>query len=510
MLPLALVTGGAKGLVITAVNSLAAAHGAVPGQSLADARAAYPALRTRPAEFTCDVAALVELARWAGRYGASRNTEGADGLWIDITGIAHLFGGEAALLSDLHQRLSAAGFSPRLGLADTAAAAWALARFGAEDAITIAPPGATKAALDALPVEALQLTQAAVVLLKRLGLYRISQLHGLPRAALARRFRDLGTTGRGRTAEACADTVVLRLDQALGAIREPRRPLGAIPVRLVRHVYTEPLIVAAGIERAMATAVAELCALLEAAGEGARQLCLTLYRTDGTSAEVAIGTAGATRDGRHLTRLLAEKLGAAALDLGFGVDVVTLEGAAVEPLAAVQGGLGARSNTQDCKGEGMGLAQLVDRLSNRLGPECVYRIARNPSHIPEQADRRIAVFAAEASAAPLAGRTAPRPAFLLPMPEPITVTAEVPEGPPRRFQWRRSGHRIVKAGGPERIERAWWQTLGRTPARLSSRPRDYYRVEDDRGGRYWVFREGLYDRDTDEGAPTWYLHGLFA
>jgi protein ImuB len=505
--PLALVEGGAKGLRITAVNEAAAAVGVAPGQSLADARAALPALRTRPAEPARDAATLLDLARWAGRYGPARNVDGGDGLWVDIAGVDHLYGGEARLLDDCRRRLTTAGFSVRLGLADTAAAAWALARFGnAPAGPAIAPPDATRAMLAALPVEALRLTPQSVLLLRRLGLYRIGQLYPLPRASLAQRFRDCHGRARGSASAAAglADAVVLRLDQALGMIREPRRPLAALPDRLVRQVFAEPLIAAAGLETAIATAIEQLCGLLSDAGEGVRRLRLCLYRTDGTSAGVDIGTSSPSRDSRHLGRLLAEKL--TTLDLGFGVDVVTLEAAAVEPLGATQVGLGARPRRAGAQG----VAQLLDRLANRAGDIVIYRLAARQSHIPEQAQRAVpALTAATGVAVPLPGCLPPRPPFLLTPPEPIVVVAEVPEGPPRRFQWRRALHRVLRAEGPERIEPAWWQAIGAEQSSDAMRPRDYYRVEDDRGGRYWVFREGRYDRDSEAGPPVWYVHGLF-
>ncbi len=503
--PFALVEAGTHGVRIAAVNGAAAAAGIVPGQSLADARAALPSLRTRPAERRRDAAALEGLARWAGRYGPSRNTEGPDGLWVDISGVAHLFGGEAALLADVHDRLADAGYSARLGLADTAAAAWALARFGrTASPATVAPAGETNVALADLAVEALRLTPATVVLLKRLGLYRIGELYGLPRASLARRFRDLRGPSRRASPGELADGVVLRLDQALGAIREPRRPMLPVPCRLVRQVFVEPLIASAGIETAVTIAIRDLCALLAEVGEGARQVRLAFYRTDGSDAEIIIGTSSPSRDERHIGRLFAEKLG--AIDLGFGVDVVTLEGVVVEPLDAVQAGLGAKPQQQGAQG----LAQLIDRLSNRVSAAAVHRVAARASHIPEQADMIVPALGPpiDAAASPRA-MLALRPPFLLGRPEAIEAIAEVPEGPPRRFRWRRAGHRIVKAEGPERIEPAWWRTIAAEPATQPSRPRDYYRVEDDQGGRYWVFREGLYDRDGEAGKPVWYLHGLF-
>ncbi len=501
--PLALVESGPRGLLVTAVNEVAAAAGVVPGQPLADARASLPSLRTRPAERDRDAATLEGLARWAGRYGPSRNVEGSDGLWVDIDGVAHLFGGEAALLADCRRRLADAGFSARLGLADTTAAAWALARYGrCASPAAIAAAGRSDEALAELPVEALRLTQPTVILLRRLGLYRIGQLYRLPRASLARRFRDLRAAGR--IANELADGVILRLDQALGEIRDPRSPMAPLPCRLVRQVFAEPLIAQAGLQAAMTDTITRLSGMLASVGEGARQLRLTFYRTDGTSVAIGVGTSSPCRDARHIGRLFAEKLD--AVDAGFGVDVVTLEGVLVERLDAVQSGLAARRGDQG----GQGLAELVDRLSNRVGAAAIHRVVPRQRHLPEQADIVVpALAAATVAATGPCAVPAPRPPLLLGRPEPIEVIAEVPEGPPRRFLWRRARHRIVKSEGPERIEPAWWQALGPEAPAAALRPRDYYRIEDDRGGRFWVFREGLYDRGTAAVSPGWYVHGVF-
>ena len=503
--PFALVESGTHGIVVTAVNGSAATSGVAPGQSLADARAALPSLRTKTAERERDRVALEELARWAGRYGPSRNVEADDGFWIDVSGVAHLFGGEAALLADLRQRLSAASFMCRLGLADTGAAASALARFGQDASnITIAAENDMKSALQDLPVEALRLTAQTVLLLKRLGLYRIGQLYGLPRASLARRFRDVGGRDRAGNKSELADAVVMRLDQALGLLREPRRPLMPLPCRIARQSFAEPLVTSTGIEAAIASITTSLCATLEEAGEGARQLRLMLYRSDGTCAVIGIGTSSPSRDEAHMRSLLLEKAG--GIDLGFGVDAVSLDALMVDHLTGSQAALGAKP----ARSGAQGLAQLIDRLTNRVGASSIYRIQARQSHIPEQADVRLSVFAAAETTPVVSAAPKPeRPPFLLGRPEPITVVAEVPEGPPRQFLWRRAGHRIVKAEGPERIAPAWWQSIGAPPDTSVPRLRDYYRIEDDRGGRYWVFREGFYGGDSDDRPPGWFVHGLF-
>ncbi len=510
--PFALVETGARGILIAAVDPLARSEGIRPGQSLADARAAFPSLSTRRIERRKDRAALLALARWSSRYGPARNTDGENGLWIDVTGVAHLFGGEHRLMADLADRLRAFGLTARAGLADTVAAAAALARFAPLEAkgFAIAPAGRMQDALARLPVEALGLEDEAVLLLKRLGLRRIGQLYDLPRAALARRFQALGKARRRTTDPAgMAGTVLTRLDAALGRTPEARYALAETPQPLARRIFSEPLMSSEGIESAVAQLAADLCRMLDRSGEGARRLRLCLYRVDGTVAEARAGTSRPCREPHHLLQLLAPKI--SGLDAGFGIDAVTLAATGLEPLDPEQAALAAGLE-QDARADP---ALVIDRLANRLGAERVFRLAPCGSHIPERAEVRVPALAAKArpgTSPP--GQTAPRPCgaivrppLLFATPEPITALAEVPEGPPARFTWRRVSHTVARAEGPERIEPEWWRTLGSTAR--PPRPRDYYRIEDDRGGRYWVFREGLYDRDPEAGSPVWYMHGLF-
>lgn len=501
--PLALVAEESRGERVSAVNPRARRDGIRPGMALADARAMLPALMTRPAEPVADRALLMRLARWSGRYGPARNREGPDGLWIDVTGVAHLFArrdapengtdalprGERALCADLARRLAAAGLSARIGLADTPGAAHALARFADAD-IAIAPPGTTAPALAALPVEALRLAPEAVLLLRRLGLARIGALYDLPRAALERRFRDTRlVTG-----------VRARLDQALGCAAEPRRPLAEPPVLSARQCHAEPLIAAAAIEAHVRQLADEFAQRLAAAGLGLRRLVLSLYRTDATVATLTAGTSRACRDADHIYHLIADKL--PAIDAGFGIDALVLDAAAVERLEAAQVALGPTPGTA----EG-GADRLVDRLANRLGPQRVQRLLLHDSHLPERAARAVPALLADGAERYVGRVRPPRPPWLLAPPEPIAVMAEVPEGAPLHFTWRRRMRRIVKAEGPERIAPEWWRALA--PAPHSPRVRDYYRLEDEAGGRYWVFRAGRYDmEDEAERPPAWYVHGV--
>ncbi len=483
---LALVAAGSHGIRITAVNACAAAEGVRVGQALADARAGLPCLLSRAAEPDRDRTALLKLARWCGRYGPNRNADGEDGLWIDVTGVAHLYGGEERLIADLLARLARFGLTVRAGLADTLGAAHALARFAASPAI--APAGETEARLAALPVEALRLDAQTVLLLRRLGLKRIGQLFCLPRPALERRFRSAKT----------AEAVLRRLDQALGMRCEPAPPLVEPPALIVQRCFADPLIAHAGIEVETARLAEELCAHLNARNLGARAIALALYRADGTTAEARVGLSFPSREPAHLTALLDEKM--QHLDAGFGIDALALSALRVEACAPEQVALGPQLGDRRA-GDPSGL---IDRLANRLGSARVSRLQPRASHVPERAQACVAALsdrpAASEDVMPV---RPPRPPFLLASPEPIRVIAEVPEGPPARFTWRRVERRVARAQGPERIAPEWWREIGLK----TSRTRDYYRIEDEGGAGYWVFREGLYR--AEEEAPTWFLHGLF-
>ena len=466
---------------------------------------------------------------------------------LTLPGWAHLFGGEEQLGRDVIRRLKCAGYRARVGIADTLAAAFALARFArgepaaqvfskrftsqpkkpgletvkTEPHVAIAPAGATASSLSLLPVEALRLEAQTVVLLRRLGLRCIGQLYDIPRQVLARRFRELKTkkTGKdhrvagtsGARAE-LAQAVVMRLDQVLGRLSDPRRPLSEPPVFMARQAYPELLITAEGIETACQDLAKTLCADLAAVGKGARRLRFSLYRADGSIADALIGTAQPCRTPRHMCELFRDKL--AKLDAGFGVDMIALEALEVETMGEAQSQL-ATSGVMDAETMRLQQSALIDRLANRLGRDTVFRLEAAESYIPERAQRRTAQFANTlshcASSAP-----SHRPPFLFSPPELISVIAEVPEGAPARFIWRRAVHRIVKAEGPERIAAEWWQWLADSAARgdeeglaIRARIRDYYCLEDECGAAYWVFRAGLYQREIEDGAPAWYVHGLF-
>lgn len=492
--------------------------GLTPGLSLADARAQVPALDTTPADPAADVRALTRLARWAGRYTPWTAVDASApedagipgaGLWLDVTGCAHLFGGEDALLADLSRRLDAAGYTARAGLAATPGAAWALARFSAAKQTSSRPSsgpwqaitaGTEKDNLARLPMAALRLPGETTEALARLGLRRIGDLYPLTRASLALRFG----------LESC-----LRLDQALGDRDEPLSPLSPPPLFQARLNFPEPIGRADDIALALDRLLEALTPSLSRAGKGARRLDFTLFRVDGTTASVSVGTGRATRDAAHLTGLFRDKLN--GLDPGFGIETALLAARTVDPLPPGQDILPATTSTEGPHGN---LDRLIDRLANRLGPGGVVALHPRASHLPERAQELGPPDRGKPLPAPTtAPVTAPRPIHLLPQPEPVDALTPAILGPPAAFRWRQRQHRVVHADGPERIAPEWWRDLlgpGNGPGGApdgdpdagadEAETRDYYRVEDETGARFWLFRTG---RLLPGRAPQWFLHGVF-
>ncbi|CFX06563.1 Protein ImuB [Candidatus Filomicrobium marinum] len=492
--PFALVCKDASGVRISAPNAIARKGGVSEGMRLTDARALLPTLVTEIRDFEAEARALQGLANWCRRYAPVVSVDGVDGLWIDITGAAHLCGGEDALLSDLGKRLRTIGFASRLGLADTPGAAWAIARFhGGREAQSV-PSGDVKTALSLLPLAALRLDPDVLLLLRRFGFKTIGALCEIPRASLYRRF-PAGEAG---------EAVLHRLDQVLGLASEPIVPLQAAPDYFERISFPDPILATESFYRGLHELLCRLCRRMEMDHKGATRLTFAAYHADGGVSQVSIATARPSRDAKHLELLFRDRI--ETLNPGFGVDVLILSADAVARLGTDQLSLSRGAAMERAR---VDVSSLVDRLSNRLGAGSVQRILLHESHIPERAEIRVPALRGGASAVTRCPSKPPRPFRLLARPEVVQVLAEVPEGPPLRFTWRRVAHRVVRAEGPERIGPEWWdQSFGPV-----HRTRDYYRVEDDRGRRFWLFREGLY-RDQgsskEEPLPTWHMHGLFA
>jgi protein ImuB len=476
--PVVLTVEGTHGPIIHAVTTAAAERGARPGARLTDARAIDPALVALPADPAGDAALVERLAAWAERWSPLVEIDG-DGLRLDVSGVAHLFGGEEGLSGDIRMRFASLDLTARIAIAPTTGAAWALARYspsphcgegGRDLAEAIAP----------LPVAALRLAPDVVRTLERLGLKTIGALMAMPRLALARRFRG-------------ADNVVDALDRMMGRKDEPLTAAPADPPPCAALRLEEPATHPEAAAQALARLIPKLVRQLERKRLGARRLSLTGFRVDGSVAEASVATTIASREPKHLARLLADK--AAVLNPEFGFDAFALTADWTESLDAAQDSL-----VEEPSGE-RDIARLVDRLTVKLGPRAVLRPEARESHLPERAS---GWAAAVSSSLPLkaVGAELSRPPRLLDRPEAIDVIYATPEGVPRRFMWRRAVHDIARVEGPERIAPEWW----RSPS--SARLRDYYRVEDGDGRRYWIYREGVIG-DGRGGLPNWFIHGLF-
>ncbi len=475
-LPEPLVLGTRRGSrrEVAACSAAAAALGIRPGEPLAAACARVPGLQVAEAEPEADRAALTRLARWMqARISPLVALDPPDGLWLESAGASHLFGGEQRLLQRLLARLAASGITARAGLAETAGAAHALARF-APGACTIAPPHTTAEAIAPLPVAALRLQAGEAQALARLGIASIGDLLALPRAALGRRF---------------GLALLRRLDQALGQAGEPLDHLPHETARAAAIMLAEPVAHAAALHGLIDRLAPQLARLLERRGEGARALDLLFHRIDGTIAALRAGTAAPTREPAHIARLL--HLLVEDVDPGFGIEMAVLACPRAAPLAPRQLGTGPDPAT---------LAEVADRLSARLGPGAVFRVAPRPGAFPE------ATVAHAPPGHPAAGswpRHLPRPTRLLDPPERIEAIAMLPDRPPAAFRWRGRRHRVRAADGPERMHAAWWEA-GADPNAV----RDYFTVELEDGTRLWLYRSGD-GEDPDSGDFGWHVQGLF-
>lgn len=463
---------------------------------LSDARALLPALVTEVSDPAADAARLNKLADWCQRYTPTVSVDGDDGLWLDITGAAHLHGGEVGLLEDLTRRLKALHLSHQLGLAETPGAAWAIARFSTSPSLSERSVAPRKSAqmLARLPLAALRLEDTPLYLLNRFGLKTIGDLLQLPRASLKRRFPS----------KEIAESVVQRLDQALGILAEPLVPLRPVPLYSEQISSPEPILETESFRRGLDQLLQRLCRRLEQDLKGATALTFTAYHGDGGTSHIAIATARASRDAGHLMGLFRDKI--ETINPGFGVDHLVLYVTRAENLDIDQ--LSLKSGTSE-GGDEAHLDYLVDRLSSRLGAGAVQRCIAYESHIPERAETRVSALhartlRAQPSGVDMSCHKSPRPMRLLAQPERVEVITEVPEGAPKRFTWRRVAHHVIRAEGPERIAPEWWRQTRATPHRT----RDYYRVETDKGQCFWLFRAGLYDRDNH--LPTWHMHGFFS
>jgi protein ImuB len=477
-MPMVLTVEGTHGPVIYAANRTARTVGVQTGARVVDMRAICPELQTDYANQAGDKAALERLVLWARRWCPWTASDGADGLILDTTGSAHLFGGENAMLIEMETQFSLLGLTSRLAIAPTRGTAWALARFG--PVRSICAKGEIAQKLTPLPINGLRLNAETVLLLQRLGLKKIGALMNVPRLSLTRRFVKAALTANP----------MMRLDQALGKLAEPVASVDAKPRFSMQSRLPEPILDPAPYLPQLCD---NLCDALQKAGMGCRCLHLTVYRTDGDVSHIDVATAASTRDPVHLHSLFRDKL--ERINPGFGFDLITLTAGSIEVLQTVQTQLDGEAHSE------LQLTQLLDRLTTKFGTRAVSCPVAYESHIPERAQGRIRNFASPPTHT--AALIKQRPLKLLDTPEEVSVLYAVPEGPPAQFIWRRQTHRVTRYSGPERIAPEWWKDQPGT------RLRDYFKIEDQTGRRIWLYREGLHE-DGRGGDPRWFIHGMFA
>ena len=464
--------------LIAAACPEARALGIAPGMTLAKARVLVRGLDVRPADHAGDAAWLERLGLFAARRWTPRAAlSGPDGLWLDLSGVAHLFGGEAQMCRRILAFCRRLGFGARIAVARTAGAAHALARFGGEP-LLLCPPGSEADLLAPMPLAALRLDEDALSAASRLGLERVGELIAMPRAPLQRRF---------------GEALLTRLDQALGRASEPFEPIVPEEPRSILLRFMEPIASAEAIAEASGEAVRRLVPLLAEAGLGVRRLVLLCQRVDNDVQAVLVSLARATRDGAHLHALLCGKI--ETIEPGFGIERLRLVAARVEPLGArpIEGEMAGARPAPD-------LATLIDRLAARLGARRIHRLGAVESDLPERSVRAL-----DPLAPPESWPDWPRPVRLLHPPEPVEgVLAPLPDGAPARFRWRGRSYKVAAADGPERLYGEWWRHKKEQAA-----VRDYFQVEDQEGARFWLFRNGD-GEDHTTGDLSWHMHGLFA
>ncbi|MVT07847.1 DNA polymerase Y family protein [Chitinophaga sp. ysch24] len=462
-------------MVISATNIEAEKRGISAGMAVADARAMVPSLEVQDDSPDLAVRLLRKWAEWCIRYTPFVCIDGEDGLILDITGCAHLWDGERPYLKEIITRIRAMGYDARGAIASTIGTAWAVSRYG-----TITPiiePGNELTAIAPLPPASLRLNSIIIEKLHKLGLSEVGSFMTIQRPALRRRF---GTE------------LLLRLDQASGMQQEIVIPVFLPEQYFERLPCLEPIRTRTGIEIAVQRLLEALCQRLQAEGKGLRKAILKGYRIDGEIIQACIGTNRPSHHIKHLFHLFEPEIGKLCPELG--IELFILEAPIVEDAISRQEAFwnAATGSPGDVK-----VAELLDRITSRLGADAIHRYLPDQHHWPERSVCTASSLEEQGTITWPEDRL--RPILLLSSPELIQVTAPIPDYPPMLFIYRGKVHRISKADGPERIEREWWQEQGDH--------RDYYRVEDEQGKRYWVFRSGHY---SDDQQPDWFIHGFFA
>ncbi|MEO6327293.1 MAG: DNA polymerase Y family protein [Ginsengibacter sp.] len=461
-------------MIVTAASVLAQKNGVETGMVLADARAIISSLQFFDDKPQLPAKLLNGIAHWCIRYSPVVAIDLPDGLILDATGCAHLWGGEKQYLTDIFKRLKSFGYNVSIAIADTVGAAWAIARFGHDSFIV--ETGQQTAALLSLPSAALRLEAETVERLEKLGLRHINNFISMPRSALRRRF---------------GQHLLMRLDQAMGYEEEIIQPVFPLNPYHERLPCMEPIVTATGIEIALRRLLDTLCQRLQQEEKGLRQAWFKGYRVDGKIEKIEIGTNRPSRNSNHLFKLFEIKI--ESIEPALGIELFTLEASKVEDLSAVQEKLWNYPGGLD----DVGLSELLDRIGGKLGANHIQRYVPDEHYWPERSFKPASSINEKLQTAWKIDK--PRPLQLLPEPEAIEVTAPIPDYPPMNFRYKGKLHKVSKADGPERIEQEWWLQEGQH--------RDYYYVEDEEGYRYWLFRSGHYDAAK---SYKWFIHGFFA
>jgi protein ImuB len=458
-------------MIITAVNAIAEQQGITRGMALADARAMIPSLQVLDDKPDLSDKLLNRLAEWCIRFTPVVAKDPPDGLVLDATGCSHLWGGDIPYLQNIINKLYIRGYHVHAAMADTIGVAWGVARFG--NTIVIERSKHIDALLH-LPPQALRLEPEVVERLHKLGLHQVKQFIRMPRTSLRRRF---------------GNHFMMRLVQALGQLDELLQPIEVPELYHERLPCLEPIVTAPGIEIALQQLLEKLCARLQREQKGLRKAILKCYRVDGKTEQVSIGTHLPSHHVEHLFKLFQLKL--ATIEPSLGIELFILEAPVVEDhypqQEAMWQGTGGLHDVR--------LSELIDRLANKIGIHTIHRYLPDEHYWPERSFKAATSLLEKPTTY---WPDTPRPLQLLKVPERIDVSAPIPDYPPMLFRYKGKVITIAKADGPERIEQEWWLQQGEH--------RDYYRVEDEAGNRYWLFRLGHYH----EKIYQWFIHGFFA
>jgi protein ImuB len=461
-------------MIVKAFNAVAKTHGIEQGMAVADARAILPSLEVKDDKPELSANLLKGIGEWCIRFTPLVSLDAPDGLLLDVSGCAHLWGGERQYLNEIQKRLKDFGYNVRVAMADTIGTAWAVARFERETLLI--ETGKQFAALLPLPARALRIQTEVRERLEKLGLRQVGNFMNMARPSLRRRF---------------GENLLQRLDQALGSREEELKALQPLVAFQERLPCMEPIVTARGIEIALKRLLEPLCDRMQKEEKGLRVAVFKGYRVDGKTEQICIGTNRPSSNMEHLFKLFELKI--ESIEPALGIELFTLEAPKVEDMDILQEKLWKdKGGLADVE-----LAELLDRIEGKMGAGHIQRYLPSDHYWPEASFKIASNITETKQSAWKVDR--PRPLQILSRPEPIEVTAPIPDYPPMLFRYKGELHKIAKADGPERIEQEWWLQEGRH--------RDYYCVEDEDGRRYWLFRLGHYDVGK---TYQWFIHGFFA